>query len=108
YFAGAGTFADKTERLRRLVERLGGGEASLAAARLANGDQAAGLVREFPELEGYIAAEYARLAGYPEGVCAAIAEQYLPDSARGPLPATEPGRVLAPGDKIHVLDVSFV
>src|SRR5215211_3517904 len=81
YFAGAGTFADKTARLRSLVDRLGGGDASLEAARLAKADQAAELVREFPELEGYIGAEYARLAGFPEAVCAAIAEQYLPDSA---------------------------
>jgi glycyl-tRNA synthetase beta chain len=107
YFAGAGTFADKTERLRALVDRLGGGDASLEAARLAKADQAAELVREFPELEGYIGAEYARLAGFPEGVCAAMAEQYLPDSAGGPLPATEPGRVLAAADKIDNLTVSF-
>jgi glycyl-tRNA synthetase beta chain len=107
YFAGAGTFADKTERLRKLVDRLGGGDASLEAARLAKADQAAELVREFPELEAYIGAEYARLAGFPEAVCAAIAEQYLPDSAGGPLPATEPGRVLAAADKIDTLTVSF-
>jgi glycyl-tRNA synthetase beta chain len=107
YFAGAGTFADKTERLQRLVERVGGGDASLEAARLAKADQAAELVREFPELEGYIGAEYARLAGFPEAVCAAIGEQYLPDSAGGPLPATEPGRVLAAADKIDTLTVSF-
>jgi len=107
YFAGAGTFADKTERLRTLVDRLGGGDASLEAARLAKADQAAELVREFPELEGYIGAEYARLAGFPEAVCAAIAEQYLPDSAGGPLPATVPGRVLAAADKIDTLTVSF-
>jgi glycyl-tRNA synthetase beta chain len=107
FFAGAGTFADKTGRLRRLVDRLGGGDASLEAARLAKADQAAELVREFPELEGYIGAEYARLAGYPEAVCAAIAEQYLPDSAGGPLPSTEPGRVLAAADKIDTLEVSF-
>jgi glycyl-tRNA synthetase beta chain len=107
YFAEAGTFADKTDRLLRLVERLGGGEASLEAARLAKADQAAELVREFPELEGYIGAEYARLAGYPEAVTAAIAEQYLPDAAGGPLPATEPGRVVAAADKIDTLTVSF-
>jgi glycyl-tRNA synthetase beta chain len=107
YFAQAGTFADKTERLVRLVERLGGGEASLEAARLAKADQAAELVREFPDLEGYIGGEYARLAGYPEAVSAAIAEQYLPDSAGGPLPSTEPGRVLAAADKIDTLTVSF-
>ena len=107
YFAEAGTFADKTRRLVGLVDRLGGGEASLEAARLAKADQAAELVREFPDLEGYIGAEYARLAGYPEGVSAAIAEQYLPDSAGGPLPETEPGRVLAAADKIDALTVSF-
>jgi len=107
YFADAGTFADKGERLVRLVDRLGGGDASLEAARLAKADQAAELVREFPDLEGYIGAEYARLAGYPEGVSAAIAEQYLPDSAGGPLPETEPGRVLSAADKIDALTVSF-
>jgi glycyl-tRNA synthetase beta chain len=107
YFADAGTFADKAERLVRLVDRLGGGDASLEAARLAKADQAAELVREFPDLEGYIGAEYARLAGYPEGVSAAIAEQYLPDSAGGPLPETEPGRVLSAADKIDALTVSF-
>jgi glycyl-tRNA synthetase beta chain len=107
YFADAGTFADKAERLVRLVDRLGGGDASLEAARLAKADQAAELVREFPDLEGYIGAEYARLAGYPEAVSSAIAEQYLPDSAGGPLPETEPGRVLSAADKIDALTVSF-
>jgi glycyl-tRNA synthetase beta chain len=107
YFAGAGTFADKAERLCRLVDRLGGGDASFEAARLAKADQAAELVREFPELEGSIGAEYARLAGFPEAVCVAIAEQYLPDSAGGPLPSTEPGRVLAAADKLDTLIVSF-
>jgi glycyl-tRNA synthetase beta chain len=107
YFAEAGTFADKTKRLRKLVDRLSGGEASREAARLAKADQAAELVREFPELEGYIGGEYARVAGFPEAVCLAIAEQYLPDSAGGPLPTTEPGRVLAAADKLDTLAVSF-
>jgi glycyl-tRNA synthetase beta chain len=107
FFAGAGSYADKTERLRGLVEKLGGGEASLEAARLAKADQASELVREFPDLEGHIGAEYARLAGYPEAVCAAIEEQYLPDSAGGPLPQTEAGKVLAAADKLDTLVVSF-
>jgi glycyl-tRNA synthetase beta chain len=107
YFAQAGTFADKTKRLRKLVDRLGGGDASLEAARLAKADQAAELVREFPELEGYIGGEYARVAGFPEAVCLAVAEQYLPESAGGPLPATEPGRLLAAADKLDTLTVSF-
>jgi glycyl-tRNA synthetase beta chain len=107
FFKGAGTFADKTDRLRRLAGELGGGEASLEAARLAKADQASELVREFPDLEGYIGAEYARLAGYPEAVVAAIEEQYLPDSAGGPLPQTEAGKVLAAADKVDTLETSF-
>jgi len=107
FFAGAGTFAEKAERVAKLVERLGGGDASLEAARLAKADQASELVREFPELEGYIGAEYARLAGYPDAVTAAIEEQYLPDAAGGPLPVTEPGKVLAAGDKLDTLRVAF-
>jgi glycyl-tRNA synthetase beta chain len=107
FAAGAGSFADKTARLQELVAELGGGEASSEAARLAKADQAAELVREFPDLEGHIGAEYARLAGYPEAVCAAIDEQYLPDSADGPLPATEPGRVLAAAERVDNLTVAF-
>ena len=57
--------ADKVARLEALVEALGGGDASREAARLAKADQAAELVREFPDLEGHIGAEYARLAGFP-------------------------------------------
>ena len=107
FAAGAGSFADKSQRLVRLVEALGGGEASREAARLAKADQAAELVREFPDLEGSIGGEYARLAGYPEAVSAAIEEQYLPDASGGRLPQTEPGRLLAAADKIDNLTVAF-
>jgi glycyl-tRNA synthetase beta chain len=107
FFAEAGSFADKTERLMKLVDELGGGEASREAARLAKADQASELVREFPDLEGYIGGEYARLADYPEAVAKAIEEQYLPDSASGPLPETDAGKVLAAAEKIDNLRVAF-
>ena len=107
FFAGAGSFAEKTERVRTLAEQLGGGDASIEAARLAKADQASELVREFPDLEGYIGAEYARLAGYPDAVTQAIEEQYLPDAASGPLPQSEPGKVLAAADKLDTLRVAF-
>ena len=107
FAAGAGSYADKAARLGALVEALGGGEASREAARLAKADQAAELVREFPDLEGHIGAEYARLAGYPEAVCAAIDEHYLPDAADAPPPQTEGGRVLSAADKIDNLTVAF-
>ena len=107
FAAGAGTYADKTARLVSISDRLGGGEATREAARLAKADQAAELVREFPDLEGYIGAEYARLAGFPDAVVTAIEDQYLPDAADAPLPRTDAGRVLAAADKLDNLVVNF-
>jgi glycyl-tRNA synthetase beta chain len=40
-------------------------------------------------------------------VCAAVDEQYLPESAGGSLPETEAGRVLSAADKIDNLTVAF-
>ena len=107
YVAGAGSYADKAARLVDLVTRLGGGPDAIEAARLAKADQAAELVREFADLEGHIGSEYARLAGYPDAVVAAIDEQYLPDAADAPLPATEAGRLLAAADKLDSLVTVF-
>jgi len=107
FFRGAGTLADKSARLVELVPKLGGDDVAAQAARLAKADQASELVREFPELQGHIGATYARLAGYPEDVARAIDEQYLPDSAGGPLPSTAAGAVLAAADKLDTLVVVF-
>jgi len=107
FFAGAGSYADKTARLVELVQTLGGDDTAAQAARLAKADQAAELVREFPELEGHIGAEYARRAGYADEVARAIDEQYLPESAGGPLPRTRAGALLAAADKVDNLRVSF-
>jgi glycyl-tRNA synthetase beta chain len=107
FFHGAGTYADKTQRLLEFTRGLGGDDDAAEAARLAKADQASELVREFPDLQGYIGGEYARLAGQPEAVCAAVADHYLPDAAGGPLPATESGRILAAADKLDTLTVAF-
>jgi glycyl-tRNA synthetase beta chain len=107
FFTGAGTFADKAQRVVELVRQLGGDDAAAEAARLAKADQAAELVREFPELEGHIGATYAQLAGYGGDVVQAIDEQYLPDSAGGPLPQSRAGAILAAADKLDTLSVAF-
>jgi glycyl-tRNA synthetase beta chain len=107
FFTGAGTYADKAERLAGLVRELGGDAAAVEAARLAKADQAAELVREFPELEGHIGATYAALAGCSDEVAQAIDEQYLPDSAGGPLPQSRAGAILAAADKLDTLTVAF-
>jgi glycyl-tRNA synthetase beta chain len=107
YLKGAGSFADKTRRLIDSVRMLGGNEQAVEAARLAKADQASELVREFTELEGHIGATYAKLAGRPDEVTRAIDEQYLPDSAGAPIPATEAGRILAAADKLDHLVTAF-
>jgi glycyl-tRNA synthetase beta chain len=107
FFTGGGTFADKAERLAVLVRELGGDDSAVQAAKLAKADQAAELVREFSDLEGHIGATYARLAGYDDEVVQAIDEQYLPDSAGGPLPRSPGGAALAAADKLDTLRVAF-
>ncbi len=107
FIEGGGSLAEKANRLVELVPKLGGDEDARQAALLSKADQASELVREFTDLEGVIGAEYARLASYPDAVCRAIEEQYLPDSADAPLPGTEAGRVLSAADRIDTLTVSF-
>jgi glycyl-tRNA synthetase beta chain len=107
YLRGAGSFADKSQRLVDTVRELGGDEHAVEAARLAKADQASELVREFPELEGHIGATYAQLAGQPDAVTRAIDEQYLPDSAGAPIPRTPAGRILAAADKLDHLVTAF-
>lgn len=107
FIEGGGSFAEKANRLVDLVEQLRGDEYAREAALLSKADQASELVREFPDLEGFIGSEYARLAGRAEEVCRAIAEQYLPAGAAAPLPETEAGRILSAADKLDTLMVSF-
>lgn len=110
-----GTMAQKRDRL---VEGVGGlsdavgadAQArgrSAEAARLAKADQGAVLVAEFSELEGYVAAEYARREGVDEVVAGAVGDQYLPEGPESPLPASEVGALLAAAEKIDNLVGAF-
>ncbi|HXK14951.1 MAG TPA: glycine--tRNA ligase subunit beta [Gaiellaceae bacterium] len=107
YLKGAGSYADKTQRLMSTVNQLTSDGNAIQAATLAKADLASELVREFPELQGHIGATYARLAGYPDVVADAIDEQYLPDSAGAPIPKTAAGQALAAADKIDHLREAF-
>ena len=115
FLGGAGSLADKVERLgpivARLCERNGlGPDVAAAAARaaaLCKADLVSGLVSEFADLEGYAGSVYARAAGEDEAVCAAIEEHHRPSEAGGTLPASEAGAVLALADKADTVAVAF-
>jgi glycyl-tRNA synthetase beta chain len=114
FLKGLGTMRDKALRLevlaRKLAEALygggggdgAGGDAAARAGLLAKADLATGLVGEFPELQGEMGAEYARLGADPEpaAVATAIAEHYRPRFAGDALPATPAGAAVALADKL--------
>lgn len=115
FHARLGTMADKRDRLvdgvGALAAAVGADDALRAAAehaaRLAKVDQGAVLVAEFAELQGYVGAEYARRAGVPAEVAAAVEQQYLPEGADSPLPDSPAGALLAAAEKIDNLTGAF-
>jgi glycyl-tRNA synthetase beta chain len=108
-----GSYAEKIARVRKLVNFLGGQVAPQAlddakrAAHIYKADLLTGLVGEFPELQGVMGMQYARLAGEKEAVARAIFEHYQPRFAGDDLPAGEAGAVLSVCDKIDSIVACF-
>ncbi len=73
------------------------------AALLAKCDLETGMVYEFPELQGVMGREYARLEGEDPRVCKAIHEHYLPIQAGGELPSDSIGAFVSLADKIDTI-----
>lgn len=104
-----GSMYEKTERLVELVTYLGEvlkrSEAEIAllrrAAFLSKADLVSSMVREFPELQGYMGRVYALLSGEREEVALAIEESYLPS------PETTFGSILSLADKMDTIVSSF-
>ncbi|MEE8524086.1 MAG: glycine--tRNA ligase subunit beta [Thermoanaerobaculia bacterium] len=105
-----GSYADKTERLRALVELICGElgweearEPALEATGLLKADLTTDMVRELPELRGTIGGIYAREEGYVEGVWQAVYDHYRPASRDRPIPRHPAGRVVAIADRLDTL-----
>lgn len=110
------TFQEKLGSIHEKVERLssvavsaaglvGRGEPGLIerAALLCKADLTTGMVGEFPELQGVMGREYARVAGEPEEVALAIFEHYLPRGAADELPTTDTGALVGIADRMDTL-----
>ena len=106
-----GTLRAKSERASELAGRLaramGGSEEAVAHARraglLSKCDLLSEMVGEFPELQGEMGREYARLDGEPDAVADAIGEVYMPRFAADDVPGTAAGRAIAIADKLDTI-----
>jgi glycyl-tRNA synthetase beta chain len=100
-----GTYAEKAERMVRLVDTMGEGLGILTknesgtareAARLAKADLTTLMVREFPELQGVMGGIYLRAQGHPQAnVAEAVRWHYHPVSIEE---GSAPARVFSGGD----------
>ena len=106
-----GTLRAKSERVSELAGRLaramGGSEEAVAHARraglLSKCDLITEMVGEFPELQGEMGREYARLDGEPDAVADAIGEVYMPRFAADDVPGTAAGCAIAIADKLDTI-----
>ena len=106
-----GSLHAKAQRVSKLAGRvaraMGGSDEAVAHARraglLSKCDLVTEMVGEFPELQGEMGREYARLDGEPAAVADAIGEIYMPRFADDGIPATTAGRAIAIADKIDTI-----
>ncbi len=103
-----GSQGERVERLVKLARSIAplvGADADTAAraALLAKADLTSEMVGEFPELQGLMGKYYARAAGEPEVIAAAVADHYRPQGPNDAIP-TEPTAVaVALADKFDTL-----
>jgi glycyl-tRNA synthetase beta chain len=109
YQAKLGSSFEKVERFTALAKGLAAHsepaatELTMRAAQLAKCDLETKMVYEFPELQGVMGREYARLEGENPRVVQAIFEHYLPVEAGGTLPQDNVGAFVSVADKIDTI-----
>lgn len=109
YQAKLGTSYEKVIRFKAIAESLAhqfepdSRSLTARAALLAKCDLETGMVYEFPELQGVMGREYARLEGEDARICVAIYEHYLPLHAGGDLPGDSIGAFISIADKIDTI-----
>lgn len=110
---GMGSVYDKTQRIVKLSEKissaLGVSKPSIKrTAELCKADLATNLVFEFTELQGFIGADYARVAGEVAEVSEGIKEHYFPLNADSETARSIEGQIVGIADKIDTICAVFV
>jgi glycyl-tRNA synthetase beta chain len=101
-----GTLFDKVERLQGLVVYVAEKVApklvhdARRAVQLCKADLVTTMVKEFPNLQGVMGREYARLSGEAPVVAQAIEEHYLPRFSGDRLPESMVGAIVGLADRI--------
>lgn len=103
-----GTVYEKAERISKLAGKIAtliGSDASHAerAGLLSKADLLTSMVKEFPDLQGTIGADYARNDGEDDAVSQAIFEQYLPRFSGDDLPESLTGCAVSIADKLDTM-----
>src|SRR5699024_9536227 len=106
-----GTIFEKTEHIQQiskvLLEKLRVDQKTynqtMRAAEICKFDLMTDMVNEFTELEGIMGEKYAVYFGENDLTAKAIREHYLPLSAKGVLPETTVGAVVAVADKLDTI-----
>ncbi|MEW6714268.1 MAG: glycine--tRNA ligase subunit beta [Nitrospirota bacterium] len=80
----------------------------LRASMLCKADLVTGIVREFPELQGYMGMTYALNSGEEKEVASGIYEHYFPRHAGDALPSCEIGAIISLADKIDNIASFFL
>lgn len=115
YQEGLGSYLDKTNRLTKGSERLAklvalSPEQSKDLSRvcaLMKLDLVTGLVRELPELQGYVGSWYAAREGENDGVVAALASHYAPRNSQDKIAADRLGQMAGVIDKLDHIACLF-
>jgi len=101
-----GSLYDKAKRISSLSARIAEmispelKEQIEKASMLCKADLVTGVVREFPELQGYMGMIYAGNSGEDGDIASAIFDHYLPRFAGDSLPAGEIGAIVSISDKM--------
>jgi glycyl-tRNA synthetase beta chain len=109
-----GSMYEKVERIARissfLAEKwnLPEREKISRASLLSKADLVTGIVREFPELQGYAGMVYAISSGEDKMVASAIYEHYMPRYAGDTLPSQSIARIISLADKIDNITAFFL
>lgn len=109
---GMGSVYDKTQRIitlsKDIAKSLGIDSKTIErTALLCKADLTTQLVFEFTELQGFIGADYARVAGEDKDVCEGIKEHYFPLNAESDTAKGIEGQIVGIADKLDTICAVF-